>query len=283
MGLKKQTKVAIVFGALIVAMSATAVAMAQSPIDPPATEPETTAPGTKAPDSDHGTECFGVIEREFEGELPPELVDELNAEGTDLAAAFDAAGVTYELATDGEGVTFPEWDLSDEAANAVAEEFFESRYGVEKGFFTTDVMELPPELVDELNAEGQELAAAFDAAGISYEMVTDPAGVAFPEWDWDDEAANEVADQFLGTKHGECEDIVLGDIDMDLPQALIDEINADGEALAEAFDAAGISYELVTEDDGVTFPEWDPSDEVANAIAEEFFGELKGVLEIVVP
>ena len=275
MGLKKQTKLAIVFGGLIVAMSATAVAMAQSPIDPPATEPE-----TKAPDG-HGAKCFGVVEGEFEGELPQELLDELNGEGQALAEAFDAAGIDYQLGTDDEGVTFPEWDKSDAAANQVAEDFFES--GVEKGFFTTDVMDLPPELVEELNAEGQELADALDAAGMSYEMVTDPAGVAFPEWDWDDEAANEVAEQFLGTKHGECDDIILSDIDMDLPQDFIDEINADGAALAAALDAAGVSYELITDDHGVTFPEWDPSDEAANAVAEEFFGELKGELELLVP
>ena len=103
------------------------------------------------------------------------------------------------------GVTFPEWDETDEAANAVADAFFEERYGDCK---------LPPEVIEEINAEGKELAAALDEAGVSYELVTGPDGVTYPEWA--DDAGDEVAEQFFG-EH-ECDDDEDGAAEEEVPE-----------------------------------------------------------------
>ncbi|NNK91381.1 MAG: hypothetical protein HKO87_03035, partial [Acidimicrobiia bacterium] len=208
----------------------------------------------------------------FDEELPQDVIDEINAEGAALAAAFDAAGVSYEMVTEDIGITYPEWDWEDEAAEAVADEFYKDLYGDEEWFDE----ELPQEVIDEINAEGAALAAAFDAAGVSYEMVTDEMGVTYPEWDWEDDAAKDVVDQFYADLGWDDEFIECFE---ELPQEIIDEINAEGAALAEAFDAAGISYELVTDESGVTYPEWDWKDDAANEVADEFFTDLYGEWE----
>ncbi|NNC74528.1 MAG: hypothetical protein HKN93_03340 [Acidimicrobiia bacterium] len=210
----------------------------------------------------------------FDEELPQEVIDEINAEGAALAEALNAAGISYEMVTDEMGVTYPEWDWEDPAAEAVVDEFFTDLFGDWEDEFIDCFEELPQEFVDEINAEGAALAAAFDAAGVSYEMVTDEMGVTYPEWDWDDPAAEAVVDEFYKDKFGEWEDDFFGEFDFELPEEMIDEINAEGAALTEAFDAAGVEYELVTDESGITYPEWDWDDEAANEIAKEFFGDM---------
>ena len=267
--MRTRTKVALAVAGLLVAMSATAIATAQSPGEP---APAETVPAAEAPEAavvDEGQvdgedlkdedlkdeECFGF----FGEELDAELIDEINAEGAALAEAFDAAGIAYEMVTDDEGVTFPEWDESDEAANAVADELFDE---LDAEF----VKDLPPEVIEEINAEGAALADAFDAAGIAYEMVTEPGGISYPEWDWEDEAANEIADEFYDKVWVDDE---IEFLEEDLPPEVIEELNAEGAALAEALDAAGVAYTLETDELGITYPEWEG--EAGDEVAEAYF------------
>ncbi len=120
--------------------------------------------------------------------------------------------------------------------------------------------DVPQEVIDEDNAIEDGLAKKFDEAGIEYEVETEE-GFRFVVWDESDEKANEIADAYY--------DEVLPP----LTQEEIDEINAMEDALAKAFDEAGIEYEVETDDDGVRFVVWDESNEQANEVADRYFEE----------
>lgn len=180
-----------------------------------------------------GLEFDGEFDESFEGlfELSDDVIAEINAEGADLAAALDAAGVAYQMVADDVGITYPQWDESDPAANEAVEQYYADKFGelpfqgifdgiFDEGFtfdFGMDfdalsdencemafgeLFELPDDVVADINAEGAELAAALDAAGVTYEMVTDESGITFPEWDKNDDTANEAVEQYYVDKYG---------------------------------------------------------------------------------
>lgn len=172
-------------------------------------------------------------EQAFLDALPQELIDELTAEADALRAFLDDAGIAYEDVTDGP-LTYPEWDGEDDAANDAVEQFFVDRHGVGPDEFVDELLEThlgdlgefddefedawdesweecddwepSEEEIAEINAEMDGLAAAFDEAGIAYTRETDPFGIAFVEWDHEDDEANAVADAFFEELYGDCED-----------------------------------------------------------------------------
>ena len=272
-----------------------------------------------------GLEFDGEFDESFEGpfELSDDVIAEINAEGADLAAALDAAGVAYQMVADDVGITYPQWDESDPAANETVEQYYADKFGDLFGFgifedfdfdFDFDFdenldfgfdMDLPEEAIAEINAEGADLAAVLDAAGIAHEMVTDDVGITYPQWDESDPAANEAVEQYYADKFGElpfqgifdgifdegftfdfgmdfdalsdenCE-MAFGEL-FELPDDVVADINAEGAELAAALDAAGVTYEMVTDESGITFPEWDKNDDTANEAVEQYYVDKYGV------
>lgn len=230
--------------AAIIAGSMTALARAGG-------EPDTTATAQESVDAEEHEleECVSE-----EWEPTAEEIAWIKAENDALKMAFDEAGVAYSVELDEEiDVEFVEWDHDDDRANEVAEEALtEFRHVVEAA---------------ELQAENDALRKAFDAEAIAYELVLDQdIGVWFVQWDFDDDRANEVAEGVFDDLYGDME---LGDEEKA-------EINAETEALADAFDAAGISYMVFHDNEqGVRFIDWD-DDEFANEVAEQVFAKLYG-------
>jgi len=129
--------------------------------------------------------------------------------------------------------------------------------------------ELPQELIDELNAETDALAAHLDAAGVTYTVV-DEDGLRYLDWDFDDEAASDAVDSFY--------DGLYGDLDLDadeMSQELIDELNAETDALAAHLDAAGVVYTIVDEG-GLRYLDWDYDNEAATEAVEAFYSARYG-------
>ena len=79
---------------------------------------------------DHFGELDGfgldVFPDDFPGELPADLVEKVNAEMEALAEHFDELGIDYEIVEEGD-LRLVEWDESDPAANAAAEEFLKDK------------------------------------------------------------------------------------------------------------------------------------------------------------
>jgi len=131
------------------------------------------------------------------------------------------------------------------------------------------LLSMPQELIDQLNADTDALAAHLDGAGVAYTVV-DENGLRYLDWDFDDEAANDVVDAFY--------DALYGDMDLDadeMPQELIDEVNAETDGLAAHLDAAGVVYTIVDEG-GLRYLDWDFDDEAANDAVDAFYSARYG-------
>ncbi len=61
-----------------------------------------------------------------------------------------------------------------------------------------------------------------------------------------------------------------------LPPELVAELNSEADRLGEALSAAGVAFEMVTDADGVRWPEFDEGDEAAWKVVDDFFAELDG-------
>jgi hypothetical protein len=221
--------------------------------------------------------------------VPEEALEEQRAFNDALAEAFTAAGIAFERVTLPDGWELIEFDVEDEAAleieMQVAEEFFggfddgfdpnlcfvpEFEPGFLPEFEPRDLSLGELERIDELNAA---IASAFDAEGIPFTINNDGS---FPQISWDflDRAANTVADAAYRS--------VVGDalIDDDfIPEDVLEQIQAETDALAVAFDNAGVPYMIVTDEFGFTSIEYDFTDEQAQAIADAVFEELYGPFE----
>lgn len=137
------------------------------------------------------------------------------------------------------------------------------------GFFGPSPEELG-DLADEIAAQMEALKEAFDEAGIAYTELPDHGlGIGIIEWDFDDDAANEVAENvFEGLFGGVIAG--FGDHLDELPEDLADEIRAEMEALRDAF------TEMLDGELGVPFDEWDLGDDAANEVADSVFESLFG-------
>lgn len=112
--------------------------------------------------------------------LPAEEIARIQAENDLLAAALDAAGATYTRQQDASGREWLEWDYENPEAVAAVEAVYAELYPV------------TPPTEEELavsRRETDELAAAFEAAGIEFTRVSDELGWEWLEWDYEDAEA----------------------------------------------------------------------------------------------
>ena len=200
-------------------------------------------------------DVFGVVE----WTPTPEELAEINAEGQELAALLDAAGASYEMVTDDLGITYPE--PADEAGWEIVDGYYEDKHGemvlIDDGEFEAEMMEPTAEELAEWQTEADEVRALLDAAGASYETVTE-FGLTFPEPT--DDAGWAIVDQYFVDKYGD--DVVNIDLDeMDLSELDLDgEFGIDGGVVV-----AGEALEL-TDEELAQLEECE----------KEFFGDLEG-------
>ncbi len=233
-------------------------------------------------------EIFGPFD-----EIPEEELEFQRAFNDALAEAFTNAGVEFERVTLPDGWEIIEYDFEDENAlqieQEVAEEFFGPFGGdfdpnlcfvpeFESGFFPPfeprELSDAELAVIEELNTA---IAGALDAIGADYTVFTDGA---FPQISWDflDRTANAAADEAYRA--------VVGDALLDddfIPADVLEQIQIENDALAVAFDNAGVPYMVVTDEFGFTTIEYDFTDEEAQAIAaavlEELYGPFEGIPE----
>jgi hypothetical protein len=154
------------------------------------------------------------------------------------------------------------------------------------GFFDPECMpEIPDEILEELNAEAEELAAFLDEHGIEYTLESGPGGVTWVEWDFADPEAARLVAEFFEDRHGEwIEGEVIELPDFEFPMPLldlgmtpglpvtaeeVDEMSALAGDLAAFLDERGISYE----EQQVRVVTVDPEDEEALEAVGEFLAE----------
>ncbi|MDA3041142.1 MAG: hypothetical protein O3C27_16755 [Actinomycetota bacterium] len=112
--------------------------------------------------------------------LPAEEIARIKAENEAIAAALDAVGASYTLGEDALGAEWLQWDYENpEAAEAVA------------AVYAKLYPSIPPteEELAESHRQADELAAAFEATGITFTRVSDELGWEWLEWDYEDPEA----------------------------------------------------------------------------------------------
>ncbi len=118
--------------------------------------------------------------------LPAEEIARIKAENDAIAAALDVAGVTYTREQDASGAEWLEWDYENpDAAEAV------------KAVYADLYPPIPPteEELAESRRQADELAAAFEVAGIEFTRVSDELGWEWLEWDYEDPEAAAAVEQ----------------------------------------------------------------------------------------
>lgn len=187
--------------------------------------------------------------------IPEEELERIREENAGLIAAFEAAGIAYEVIADEGGWEWVDYDYEDPAAQEVADAYYSELYPAEP---------IPEEELERIREENAGLIAAFDEAGIAYEVMSDESGWEWVEWDYEDPAANAIADEFY-------RDIYPVE---ELPAEELEYIRAENEQLIAALDEAGIAYEVITEEGGYEWVEWDYEDPEAQAVVDEFYGNF---------
>lgn len=106
-------------------------------------------------------------------------LDQVRSDNDVIAAALDGAGIAYTRSTDAAGWDMIEWNYEDPTAQAAVDAAYAELYPPQ-----------PPSADDlaYMEAENDKLAAAFDAAGVPYTMVSDEVGWSWIEWDFEDPA-----------------------------------------------------------------------------------------------
>ena len=121
-----------------------------------------------------------------------------------------------------------------------------------------------PEDLAAANADTDGLAEVFDRFGVSYTRLADDYGYAWLEYDYEDVIAESVAASYWTALYP-------------VQPPTVDELaanRAETDALAAAFDAAGVAYTRNSDESGWEWVEWDYEDPAAQAAADQVYGEL---------
>ncbi|MEP1124789.1 MAG: hypothetical protein ABJH68_12965 [Ilumatobacter sp.] len=196
--------------------------------------------------ADSSMMCGGVYEP------TAEEIAETNKDSEGLIEAFDRFGIAYTSSTDDVGYLSVDYAFDDVVARSVADSYWSARYPVEP---------IPQEELDAIVAQNDVVAGQFDAAGLDYERVTDESGYESVVYDYEDPAAQAAVDAAW---------LIISPPQPPTAEQLTQQ-NADNEKLTAAFDAAGLEYELVTDELGWAWVEWDDSNpDTAQAVADVF-------------
>lgn len=181
-----------------------------------------------------------------------EEVAEANAANEGLVEAFDRFGIEYTSSTDGVGYLAVDYAFDDVVAQSVADSYWNALY---------PVAPIPQEELDAAIAQNDIIAEQLEAAGVTYERTTDDVGYESIEYDYDDPAAQAAIDAAW---------VIISPPQPPTPEQLAQQTD-DNIKLTNAFDDAGIAYELVTDELGWAWVEWDADDP---ATSEQYFAIL---------
>jgi hypothetical protein len=171
----------------------------------------------------------------------PEEIAATNSDAAGLTDAFDRFGIEYSSTTDEAGYLLVEYAYNDVVAQSIADSYWAVRYPPEP---------IPQEELDEIVAHNDVVAAQLDAAGLTYERLTDDSGYESIEYDYDDPVAQAAVDAAW--------QIIFPPQPPTAAEAARQ--TKDNDTFMQALDAAGLSYELVTDELGWAWVEWDDSD-----------------------
>jgi hypothetical protein len=188
-------------------------------------------------------------------------IDVSNADTEALVAEFVRFGVTHERSVDATGYVVVDYDYDDVVAQSVADSFWSARYPPEP---------IPQEDIDANTASNDVIANELEAAGVDFTRSTDESGWESIEYDYDDPAAQAAVDAawliISPPQPPSAEEL-----------ATLTEENA---RIIAAFDAAAIEYELVSDELGWAWVEWDYEDESIGEQVNSVFAELYPAVEI---
>ncbi|MFN3257094.1 MAG: hypothetical protein ACE37B_15510 [Ilumatobacter sp.] len=184
-----------------------------------------------------------------------EDIDAANAESEALAAELDRFGIVYERSTDDFGYVMITYDYEDVVAQSVVDSYWSVRYPAEP---------IPQEELDAVRANNDVIAAALDDAGVAYTRTTDDSGWESIEYDYEDPAAQAAVDAAW---------LVIYPPEPPSPEVLAQQDEYNTELMA-AFDAAGIQYQLVQDELGWAWVEWDYEDPAIGEQVAAVFDEL---------
>ena len=189
------------------------------------------------------------------------------AEAEGLAAVLAAAGIEHTIESDPMGFAWVEYDYEDGIAQAVANSYYRTLYPEEWAEpFEGEPYEVPEEELAHIREENAALTAVLDEAGIAYELITDEGGWEWVEWDYEDPAAQEVVDAFYVERYPP----------EPIPEEELERIREENAGLMAALDEAGIAYELITDEGGWEWVEWDYEDPAAQEAVDAYYAELFG-------
>ena len=208
--------------------------------------------------------CVGEEWEPTEEELAASRTE---AEG--LAAVLAPAGIEHTIESDPMGFSWVEYDDEDGVAQAVANSYYRTLYPEEWAEpFDEEIYEIPDEELEHMREENAALTAVLDEAGIAYELMTDEGGWEWVEWDFEDPAAQEAVDAYYAELFGDewigegehCvfheEEWVPTDEDIARSEAEVAEMSA-------VLEAAGVTFTVVEEDNGMRWVDFDYDDPTA--------------------
>ena len=206
--------------------------------------------------------CVGEEWEPTEEELAASRTE---AEG--LAAVLAAAGIEHTIESDPMGFSWVEYDDEDGVAQAVSNSYYRTLYPEEWAEpFDEEIYEIPDEELEHMREENAALTAVLDEAGIAYELMTDEGGWEWVDWDYEDPAAQEIVDAFYMERYPP----------EPVPEEELERIREENAGLMAALDAAGIAHELVTDEGGWEWVEWDFEDPAAQEAVDAYYAELFG-------
>jgi len=176
-------------------------------------------------------------------------IAESNATTAGLIAAFDRFGIDYSTTVDDVGFVLIDYAVDDVIAQSVAASYWEALY---------PIAPVSQEELDVAIANNAIAAEQFEAAGIAYTLRTDDSGYQVFEYDYDDPKAQAAMEQAW---------LIISPPQPPTPEQLAQQA-IDNALLATAFNDAGIAYELVTDELGWAWLEWDFEDP---ATSEAYF------------
>ena len=168
-------------------------------------------------------------------------VAESNAATAGLVVAFDRYGIDYTTSTDRVGLLLVDYGFDDVVAQSVAASYWDALY---------PVAPIEQAELDAMIATNDIIAEQFDAAGIAYTRRTDDSGWEAFEYDYDDPEAQAAMEQAW---------LIISPPQPPTPEQLLQQ-NIDNALVMDAFDEAEIAYELVTDELGWAWLEWDVND-----------------------
>ena len=193
------------------------------------------------------------LDGEFDEKLSPDLVEEINAETDALVDYLRGRGFTVDVAT--YEIREPVFDESDEAVWEAIDDFYAAQ-------FAAEVAGWSDEEKAEWNAEIDEFVAELAEKGIEVEIAEIAPGVFDIVWTEElEEALWDIEKDFYFEEEW----------DEELTPELIEEINAETEALLEYLQGLGYTVAVETDENGLLEPVFDESDEAVWEAIDDFY------------